>query len=224
MSTKKDRIKKDAEVAFANRVLALYHAELEGSSVLEDDRDVRAVAFGLAAITQALNDRKAKYSEYRLLEAGIPHADDIVDAIIRGSSHSIWTFIAGVRHFRTGKAEGVDAEMKRREQVACITLAYCQAAGLPGKPLSETAGAKMVANGITWHDHRFSQSQIRTWITRHRPEAEKLSQYFLAEAAGLSPGQYGVRDTHSLADRVLGVGRATIWHSSATVPVPRQKP
>jgi hypothetical protein len=224
MSTKKDRIKKDAEKAFVKRVLALYHAELEGTSVLEDDRDVRAVAFGLAAITQALNDRKAKYSKYRLMEASIPHADNIVDAITRGFSHPIWTFIAGVRRFRTGKAEGVDAEMKLREQFAGITLAYCQAAGRPGKPLSDRAGAKMVANGITWHDHRFSNTQISTWITRHRPEAEKLSQYFLAEAAGLSPGQDGVRDTHSLADRVLGVGRAAVWHSSATVPVPRQKP
>jgi hypothetical protein len=82
-ATKKD------ETAFVKRVLDLYAAALAGSSDShpEDDREVRTVAFGLAAITQALNDRKAKYGhdQFRLVEGGIPLATDIVDAITGAS-------------------------------------------------------------------------------------------------------------------------------------------
>jgi hypothetical protein len=206
--------KKD-ETAFVKRVLALYAAALDGTSDNhpEDDRDVRTVAFGLAAITQAINDRKAKYGhdQFRLVEGGIPHASDIVDAITKGFSHPVWTFIDHVRRYRTGRAIGVDSEMKRREMFAGITLAYCQAAGV-----SERKGISKVANGITWEDHQFSEHQIKAWIRRNRPEAERLSQQFLADAAGLL-------SEHSLADRVLGVGRAAIFHSSATVPAAKHK-
>jgi predicted neutral ceramidase superfamily lipid hydrolase len=177
----------------------------------EDDRDIRTVAFGLAAITQAINDRKAKYDQFRLVEGGIPLASDIVDAITRGLSHPVWTFIDHVRRYRTGRAIGVDSEMKRREMFAGITLAYCHAA-----EVSQREGTSKVANGITWEDHRFSEHQIKGWIRRNRPEAEKLSRDFLDEAARLSP-----RD--SLADRVLAVGRSAIFHSSATVPAARHK-
>jgi hypothetical protein len=205
------RTKKD-EVAFVKRVLALYAAALDGSSDdhSEDDRDVRSVAFGLAGIKQALDDRKAKYGNDRLLEAGIFQASDIVDAITLGKGHPVWDFIDGVRRYRTGRPIGVDSEMKRREVLAGITLAYCQAAGV-----SERVGAAHEAKGVKWEDHQFSEHQIKSWIRRNRPEAEKLSQHFLAEAGGLSP-------RHSLADRVLGVGRAAIFHSSDTVPAARQ--
>jgi hypothetical protein len=206
--------KKKDEAAFVKRMLDLYAAALDGSSDNhpEDDRDVRTVAFGLAGITQAINDRKAKYGNDRLLEAGVFQASDIVDAITGGFGHPVWKFIDGVRRYRTGRAIGVDSEMKRRELFAGITLAYCQAA-----EVSEREGACKVAAGITWEDHRFSEDQIRTWIRRNRPEAERQSEHFLAEAAGLPP-------QHSLADRVLGVGRAAIFHSSATVPAAQRKP
>jgi hypothetical protein len=210
-ATKKD------DTAFVKRVLDLYAAALDGTSDNhpEDDRDIRTVAFGLAAITQALNDRKAKYGHnpFRLVEGGIPHASDIVDAITGGTSHPVWTFIDHMRRYRTGRPIGGDSEMKRRELFAGITLAYCQAAGV-----SERKGIFKVANEIRWEDHRFSEHQIKDWIRDNRPEAEKQSQHFLAEAAGLPPA-------HSLADRVLGVGRAAIFHSSATVPAAaRRKP
>jgi hypothetical protein len=101
--------------------------------------------------------------------------------------------------------------MKRRELFAGVTLAYCQAAAV-----SERQAASKVADGITWEDHRFSEHQIKGWVRRNRPEAERLSQQFLIEAAGLPT-------SHSLADRVLGVGRAAIFHSSATVPAAQRK-
>jgi hypothetical protein len=209
------RTKKD-ETAFVKRVLDLYAAALDGTSDnhLEDDRDIRTVAFGLAGITQAINDRKAKYGhdQFRLVEGGIPHASDIVDAITLGVSHPVWTFIDNVRRYRTGRPIGGDSEMKRRELFAGITLAYCQAA-----EVTESKGISKVANGITWEDHRFSEDQIKGWIRRNRPEAERLSQHFLAEAEGRPP-------SHSLADRVLGVGREAIFHSSATVPAAQRKP
>jgi hypothetical protein len=208
-ATKKD------ETAFVKRVLDLYAAALDGTSDNhpEDDRDVRTVAFGLAAITQALNDRKAKYGhdQFRLVEGGIPHGSDIVDAITGGFSHPVWKFIDHVRRYRTGRPIGGDSEMKRRELFAGITLAYCAAAGV-----SERKGISEVAHGITWEDHQFTEHQIKDWIRRNRPEAERLSQHFLAEAAGLPP-------SHSLADRVLGVGRVAIYHSSATVPGAQHK-
>jgi hypothetical protein len=197
-------------MAFAKRVLALYATALDGTSGdhSEDDRDVRKVAFGLAAITQALEDRKAKYEkdQFRLIEAGIPHASDIVAAITSGFGHPIWKFIDGVRHYRTGKAAGIDAEMKVREQFAGIALAYAEAAGV-----TQRQAAAKVAKGISWEDHRFSEEQIRTWIRRNRTEATVLSRDILAEAGNLSPHD-------SLADRVLIVGRAAVFHSSATVP------
>jgi hypothetical protein len=212
---RKDRATRDKEVAFARRVVALYHAALDGTSDnhFEDDREVRAVAFGLAAITQALNDRKAKYIEPRLVEGGVPHAFDIVDGIMRGFAHPVWKFIDGIRHYKGGRPAAGEASIRLRELFAGVALAYRTAN--PGMNISDAAAS--VADGITWEDHRFSEDQIRTWIRRNRPEAEKLSQHFLAEAAGLS-------SQHSLADRVLGVGRAAIFHSSATVPAARQKP
>jgi hypothetical protein len=211
---RKDRAKRNEEVAFARRVVALYHAALDGTSDnhLEDDRDVRTVAFGLAAITQALNDRKAKYGEFRLVEGGVPHAFNIVDGIMQGSAHPVWKFIDGIRGYKVGKPTAGEAGLRMREMFAGVALAYCHAAGV-----SKTAAIAKVANGITWDDHRFSEDQIKGWIRHNLPEAEKQSQHFLAEAAGLPP-------SHSLADRVLGVGREAIFHSSATVPAARQKP
>jgi hypothetical protein len=82
--------------------------------------------------------------------------------------------------------------------------------------VSERQGASRVAAGISWEDHRFSEHQIKGWIRRNRPEAEKLSKQYLAEAKLLPP-------SHSLADRVLGVGRTAIFHSSATVPAAQHK-
>jgi hypothetical protein len=208
------RTRKD-KVAFANRVRALYSAALDGTSDnhSEEDRDVRAVAFGLAAIKQALDDRKAKHErdQLRLAAGGIFQADDILDAITRGFGHPVWKFIDGVRPYRKGRAIGVESEMKRREQFAGIALAYVEATGV-----TEREAAAKVAQGITWEDHRFSEEQIRTWIWRNRPEAEHLSRDFLAQAARLSP-----QDSHS--DRVLAVGRTAIFHSSATVPAARQR-
>lgn len=211
---KKDRAKKDDEVAFARRVVALYHAALEGTSDdhFEDDREVRAVAFGLAAITQALNDRRARYTEPRLVEGGVPHAFDIVDGIMRGFAHPVWKFIDGIRHYRAGRPAAGEASMRLRELFAGVALAY--RAANPGMSIEDAAAS--VAGGITWHDHQFSTEQIRTWIRRNRPKADEMSQQFLAEATELSP-------SHSLADRVLGVGRAAIFHSSATVPAARQQ-
>jgi hypothetical protein len=212
---RKDRAKRDEEVAFARRVVALYHAALEGTSDahLEDDIDIRKVAFGLAAITQALNDRKAKYDQFRLVEGAVPHAFDIVDGIMRGFAHPVWTFIDGIRHYKGGRPAAGEASIQLRELFAGVALAY-QTAN-PGMTITDAAAS--VTDGIKWHDRRFSTEQIRTWIRRNRPKAEEMSQQFLAEAAGLPP-------SHSLADRVLGVGREAIFHSSATVPAARQKP
>jgi hypothetical protein len=214
MPMRKDRAKRDEEAAFARRVVELYHAALEGTSNnhLEDDRDVRTVAFGLAAITQALNDRKAKYGQFRLVEGGVPHGFDVMDGIMRGFAHPVWKFIDGIRHYKGGRPAAGEASIRLRELFAGLTLAYCQAAGV-----NETAARAKVANGVTWEDHRFSEGQIKGWIRYNRPAAERLSQHFLADAAGLPP-------SHSLADRVLGVGREAIFHSSATVPAARQKP
>jgi hypothetical protein len=77
---------KSDKTAFVKRVLALYAAAIDGATDthVENDRDIRAVAFGLAAITQAINDRKAKYGNDRLLEAGVFQASDIIEAIIGG--------------------------------------------------------------------------------------------------------------------------------------------
>ncbi|MEK9281191.1 hypothetical protein MTR72_16475 [Bradyrhizobium sp. ISRA442] len=199
------------ETEFAERVLALYQAALLGKSDThsEDDLDVCRVAFGLAAITQAIEDRKAKYQhdQLRLVEAGLFQASDIMVALTSGFGHPAWSFIAGMRsgRYRPGRAPSVN--ISEHERFGGIALAYQQAAAV-----TERTAAKRVAEGIRWDDRQFTAEQIRTWLRRHRPVCERLAEEILAEASQLSA-------LNPLHECVLMVGRTAIFHSGLSVPV-----
>ena len=202
---------RDHEAEFAERVLALYHAALKGNAAAhsESDEDVCAVAFGLVAITQAIEDRKTKYKhdQLRMVQAGVFLASDIIAALTSGGRHRVWDFIAGMRsgRYRPGKTPSVN--LREHQRLGGIALAYEKAATVSGR-----VAALKVAEGVRWEHRRFSDEQIRGWLKRNRPACERIAEGILAEARQLPA-------VDPLPERVLIVGRREIFHSGLSVPV-----
>lgn len=206
---------KNDQSHFAARVLALYRAALDGKSdtVTESDIDVCAVAFGLAALRQAIDERKVKYDSLRLAQAGIYQASDILEALTSGEGHAIWKFIDGIKTSRRPqRARSNNAS--ERLLFGGVTLAYAS-----GVNVSERAAAMVVAEKIRWENRQVSIEQIRGWIRRDRQGCQEVAKQILNKAERGTPIDVFSGKQIPLSERVLCTGRQEIFDALGSIPV-----
>jgi len=154
---------------FASRVDALYARAVAGKpfDARDQGREVREVAFGLAAI-RSLIDRAVKQVGLSALpETALVAASDLLDALMKGTSHPIWRYIReGKSRKRANKAPASLIDNMRRAYVVGI-LRSLQGDVQPrlsrrnaARKLAECApaiGATLTANQIIGWDKSFSE-------------------------------------------------------------------
>ena len=153
---------------FAQQVDTLCARALAGKpyDAKDQTREVREVAFALAAI-RSLIDRAIKQAGLSALpETALVAASDLLDALMKGTSHPIWRYIReGKSRKRANKAPASLIDNMRRAYVVGI-LRSLQSDAQPrlsrrdaAQKLAECApgiGAKLTANQIIGWDKTFN--------------------------------------------------------------------
>jgi hypothetical protein len=202
-TTKQDqKIEAAARAKFAMEVLELYHARLAGKQETHPDPEVRAVAFGLITLKQAIAPvlHQHRNDPHALVYTGAVMADGIIEALITGRG-PLWKLIGALQTetYRPGAAPGPH-EMKCREMFAGLVLAYEETACVP-----QREAARAVADGIKAPDFPVNADLIRQWARRNPVAAREHADRFLADAAAIPADRY------SETERILIAGREALF-------------
>lgn len=94
LTTKQDqKIEAEARAQFATDIIELYRARLAEETVTpHPDPEVRAVAYGLVALKQAIAPHLLQHRNdpHALIYTGVVMADGIIDALTTGRNHPLW--------------------------------------------------------------------------------------------------------------------------------------
>jgi hypothetical protein len=199
ITTKQDqKIEAAARAQFATDVIELYRAKMAGQTASHPDAEVRAVAFGLVALKQAIEPalHRHRNDPQALIYTGAIAADGIIDALTTGRDHPLWTHIAALQTatYRPG-APGIH-EQQRRAMFAGVVLAYQETAGV-----TLTKASIAVCEGIKAKDFPVTPGQLRKWVERNDTAARTYADRFLADAVDVP------EDVYSKTERILIVGR-----------------
>jgi hypothetical protein len=216
ISAKQDqKIEAEAQANFATDVIELYRARMAGQpAVPHPDADVRAVAFGLVALKQAIAPHLHQHRNdpHALVYTGVVMADGIIEALITGHG-PLWRHIGALQTetYRPSAAPGAH-EMQCREMLSGLVLAYQETAGV-----KQWKAARAVAEGIKAQDFPFTAGQLGKWIDRAGGNSAAVRKYadkFLADAdeqafrrCFLPAGKIMPPDT----ERILIVGREAMF-------------
>jgi hypothetical protein len=130
---------------FARRVDALYARALAGKpfDAKNQEREVQAVAFALARIRSLIDCAVKQVGLSALPETALVAAADLLDALMKGTSHPIWRYIReGKSRKRANKAPASLIDNMRRAYVVGI-LRSLQNDAQP--PLSRRNAAQKLA-------------------------------------------------------------------------------
>jgi hypothetical protein len=190
---------------FAFDVIEAYKAAIAGKPrQREFDREVRQVAYGLAALRKA-----SDYFLEHLLQddqditgfpsSGFMDAAAILDALTSGEDHPIWQHIDGLKSdaYRPGRAQKAKTERLRQAIAGGLVLAL-QEAG----ELSVRKAADAIISEIQSTDFSFTLDQLRKWAKHD--DARKIAEGFMQTARN-NPG------TESLSERVMSAGHTEIY-------------
>jgi hypothetical protein len=202
-TTKQDQtIEAEARAQFAKDVIGLYRARLAGQPEKHPDPEVRAVAFGLVALKQAIAPVLHRHRDdpEALVYTGVKMADGIIDALTTGRG-PLWKLIGALQTevYRPSAAPGAH-EMQRREIYAGLVLAYQEAACV-----DQAKAARAVAEGVKMQDFPISPGQLKKWVERNGEAARNYADRFLAADVD-SPA-----DHYSETERVLRAGRKALF-------------
>jgi hypothetical protein len=196
------KVEAEARAKFATDVINLYRARLAGQPETHPDAEVRAVAFGLIALKQAIAPVLHQHRDdpHALVYTGAVLADGIIDALTTGRG-PLWTLIKALETetYRPSAAPGAH-EMQRREMFAGLVLAYQETTCS-----NQTEAARAVAEGIRSKDFPVTAGQIRQWARRNTAAARKHADRFLADADGIPADRY------SEPERILIAGREAMF-------------
>jgi hypothetical protein len=207
ISAKQDQ-KLDAAIRaqFATDVIDLYRARMAGQMTTHPDPDVRAVAFGLVALKQALTQATERALQRHpndpqvLVYTGVAAADEIITALTTTGrrKHPLLKHIDGLKTSVHLATPGTD--QKRREMFAGVVLAYQDTA-----KIKQWDASRAVAAGIIAKDFPVNAGQLRQWVRRNGRAARTYADRFLVEAAKVPAELY------SETDRILIVGREALF-------------
>jgi hypothetical protein len=203
VTTKQDeKFEAAARAQFATDVIDLYRARMAGQPATHPDPEVRAVAFGLVALKQAIEPalQKHRNNPQALVYTGALAADGIIDALTTGRDHPLWKHITALQTatYRPG-APGAH-EQQRRAMFAGVVIAYQEAAGV-----TLTKASIAVCEGIKAKDFPVTPGQLRKWIKRNATAARTYADRFLADAVDVPA------DVYSETERILIVGREAMF-------------
>jgi hypothetical protein len=202
--TKQDqKIEAKARAQFATDIIGLYRAKLAGQTpATHPDPDVRAVAFGLVALKQAIEPflQQHRNDPHALVYTGVVMADGIIDALITGRG-PLWKLIGALQTeaYRPSAAPGAH-EMQLRKMYAGLVLAYQEAACI-----DQAKAARAVAEGVKMQDFPVTPGQLKKWVDRNGEAARNYADKFLAADVD-SPA-----DHYSDTERVLRAGRKALF-------------
>jgi hypothetical protein len=204
ITTKQDqKIEAAARAQFAADVIGLYRARLAGKPETHPDPEVRAVAFGLIALKQAIAPvlHRHQNDPQALVYTGAVMADGIIEALTTGRG-PLWKLIGALKteQYRPGKAPDPQ-EVKRREMFAGLILAYQETACI-----DQWDAARAVADGIKAQDFPATAGQLRQYARRNSgAAAREHADRFLADAVKIPA------DTYSETERILIAGREAMF-------------
>jgi hypothetical protein len=193
-----------ASSQFASDVIEVYTAAIaRRPRQREFDREIRQVAFGLAALRAASNyilgELENDQDVTRLASSGLVDAVAILDALTSGQDHPIWRHIDGLKSgaYRPNRAPKARTERLRRSLAGGLVLAL-QKAGR----LSVREAAKATISRVQSNDFSFTLDQLRKWTIHD--DARKFAADFLRTARGMP-------NTENLVERVMSAGYAEIY-------------
>lgn len=193
-----------ASSQFAFDVIEAYKAAIAGKPRQRNfAREVRQVAYGLAALRAASNHFHEKLKNdpdvTRLASSGFVDAAAILDALTSGNDHPIWRHIDGLKSvaYRPGRAPKARTERLRQSLAGGLVLALQKAGGL-----SVREAAEVIISTIQSRDFSFTFDQLRKW-TKH-DDACNFAENFLQTARGMP-------DTEDLLERIMSAGHAEIF-------------
>jgi hypothetical protein len=206
LTAKQDqKIEAEARAKFATDIIELYRARMAGKPDTHPDPEVRAVAFGLITLKQAIAPvlHQHRNDPHALVYTGAVMADGIIEALITGHG-PLWRHIGALQTetYRPSAAPGAH-EMQRREMFAGLVLAYQETAGV-----AQWKAARAVAEGIKAQDFPFTADTLRQWARRNRRNSAAVRTYadkFLADAAAIPADRY------SETERILIAGREAMF-------------
>lgn len=203
IATKQDqKIEAAARAQFATDIIELYRARLAGQPATHSNPDVRAVAFGLVALKQAIEPalHKHRNDPEALIYTGALVADGIIDALTTGRNHPLWDHIAALQTatYRPG-GPGI-YEQRRIEMFAGLVLAYQETADV-----AQWEASRAVSAGIEAPDFPVTAGQLRQWTRRNEKAARTYADRFLAAAVDVPA------DIYSETERILIVGREALY-------------
>jgi hypothetical protein len=207
-----DKSHTELRAEFGTQVIDLYKAAVAGKLAEHgnaDSGDVRAVAFGLIALRNAVDHFLQSHPGEALHASGMYQANAILEALTTPSAHPIWSYISSLQSQRVHLAPSGATVQKIRDMIGGIVLAYKQASG--AKSVKKAADA--VHDRIKPPDFPFSADLARKWAARE--DAEGMARRFLAYSDE-------VPDCDSPAERVLIIGCRELF-PLVTSPVAQAK-
>jgi hypothetical protein len=156
--------------------------------------DVCRVAYGLAAIRQAV-DRRFEEAAPEEMQQGLREALAIVDALTTGAAHPFWTFMEGMKSgaHRAGRMPPTLIDQMGRDWILGTVLALEQV----GHKHARREVVRVCAEeGVT-----LDQQQIRDWERARSRSDDPEAPHRMA--VGILKHAQEMNDELSLADRVL---------------------
>jgi hypothetical protein len=206
-----DHIAKQEKADFATAVIAVYHDRIGGdpvdpllaSKMKERWPDVCRVAYGFAAIRQAIDQRYKEAAPEEMHEEGLREGSGIVDAVTSGRAHPVWDFLDGMRTgpHRDGRMPPNRMELLGQHWVLGIVRALEQVGCKHPKREVVRVCAK---EGVT-----LDQQQIRNWERTIGRSDEPTGPDLIAIGI-LDHVQNKMNDQLSLTDRILKAVRLQI--------------
>jgi hypothetical protein len=148
---------------FSKRVDDLYARAIAGTATdaSGEKREVREVAFALAALRKLIDGAYTKVKLPDLPETALVAASDLLDSLVTGTNHPIWRFIEDGKSRKRPNRAPTSSIQKLRQGFVIGILRALQTDATP--TLSKRAAARLIATHSCQLDTKLTTDQIISW-------------------------------------------------------------